>query len=97
MSDWRRDTLIDKEYLFNIRLQWRAYRPYRPGWEHDHCEGCLITFAEIGLRPKEDTLQSGYTTCSDYSQGEEYAWVCKECFDLFGGDMGWVAVGSDGG
>ena len=86
--DWRLERLLDKEYLQGIALQFRKHRPFRPGWEHDHCEGCLATFAEIGLRA-EPTLQEGYTTCADFAHGEEYWWVCSECFDAFKAPMEW--------
>jgi len=95
MVDLREEQLFDKEYLRGIRLQFKQYRPYRPGWEHDHCVGCFTTFAEIGLRPNEPTLQEGYTTCADFVRGDEYEWVCPDCFETFREPMGWRLVDAE--
>ena len=88
MVDWRQEQLCDKAYLRGVRHQFKRYRPYRPGWEHDHCVAGFTAFSETGLRPNESTLQEGCATCADDARGDAYAWVCSDWFETFKEPMG---------
>ena len=37
-NDWRLTNQMN--YLFRKKLIKGAFRPYREGWEHEHCEFC---------------------------------------------------------
>lgn len=56
----------------------RTYRPFRPDWEHDHCEFCGAKFSS-----EEDDLHSGFST------EDGYHWVCPSCFQDFREEFGW--------
>ena len=75
-DDWRRQG--QERYLTAARLVARSYRPYRPGWEHDHCEFCGAKFS-----CHERDLKSGYSTKNGYH------WVCAQCFGDFKDEFGW--------
>lgn len=83
-DDWR---LTDQEkYLRGAILHWKQYKPYRSGWEHDHCEFC---WTEFSMDERLDVLQEGYATM------DNYRWICKQCFDDFKDMFNWkIAPGS---
>ena len=56
----------------------RRYKPYREGWDHDHCEFCGVKFSL-----NESDVPEGYVT------DDNYYWVCKPCFVDFGPEMNW--------
>lgn len=62
----------------------QPYRPYREGWEHDHCEFCGAKFSLA-----DADLHRGYVT------EDNYHWVCEPCFDDFKEELEWV-VGDEG-
>jgi hypothetical protein len=65
--------------LKGVRLRFSHYRPYREGWDHDHCEFCGKTFsARLG------DLSEGYCTL------DEYHWICQDCFSDFKEEFGWM-------
>lgn len=74
--DWRRQG--QEGYLLGKELQFLPYAPYRPGWEHDHCEFCG---RKIGLT--SDALHEGYCTL------DLYHWICAPCFSDFSAEFGW--------
>lgn len=43
MTDWRLQG--HEKYLQGAVLERKAYPPYRPEWEHDHCEFCSAEFS----------------------------------------------------
>jgi hypothetical protein len=88
MSDSRLEHLRTQPYLRGVRFQRKAYRAYRPGWDHDHCVGCWAKFAEHD-DPAEPVLHEGYATCADYQHGADYEWVCPDCFNTFKSQMSW--------
>lgn len=87
-DDWRRRG--QERYLRGAMLFAREYRPYRIGWEHDHCEFCGAKFSYL-----EGELRSGYTT------DDGYHWICTQCFNDFRVEFGWRVDGEakrgDGG
>jgi hypothetical protein len=71
-TDWR---LRDQtKYLQNAVVLWKAYKPSRESWSHDHCEFCWRKFVE-GEGPGD--LHRGYCT------EDEYHWICPQCFEDF--------------
>jgi len=78
-DDWRRQG--QERYLSGVRLVARTYRPYRPGWEHDHCEFCGAKFSCC-----EGDLRHGYST------EDGYHWICAQCFDDFRDEFGWQLI-----
>jgi hypothetical protein len=84
-DDWR---LMNQERFLNgVTLRFRAWWPYRPGWDHDHCAFCT---AEISDQPID-----GHT---EYNSGwvteDGYHWVCPACFEDFRTRFGWVVEGT---
>jgi len=82
-KQWRID---NASHLKGLRLQFCRYKRWSESWDHDHCAACWAKFAEFeGL----DVQHEGYATCSDYSKGAKYDWVCQTCFDDLKDDMQW--------
>jgi len=75
-DDWRRQG--QERDLRGVRLFARTYRPYRPGWDHDHCSFCR---EKLSLDPGD--LHEGFCT------HDEYHWVCPPCYRDFRGEFGW--------
>jgi len=89
MSDqWRADVLDMLPYLRGQSFVRKPYKAFRPDWEHDHCAVCGLKLMEAGAEVK-NTLHEGYAITSDYQHGEDYEWVCAECFDASKDVMGW--------
>lgn len=89
MSDeWRAEVLETLPYLQGQSFVRKPYKPFRPDWEHDHCAVCGVKLMEAGAEVK-DTLHEGYAITSDYKHGEDYEWVCAECFDASKEVMDW--------
>ena len=63
-----------------VALTRRPWRPYRPGWDHDHCEFCG---AKFGAFDGPDILQKGWATA------DGYRWICDQCFADFRARFDW--------
>lgn len=74
--DWRRQG--QESYLRGRTLRQQVYRPYRPGWDHDHCEFCGRKFSLAAT-----DLQSGYSAAGAYH------WICSDCYDDFCDEFEW--------
>jgi len=75
-NDWR---LMNQErFLKDVSLKHMIWKPYRAGWDHDHCSFCFVTLSEC-----EGDLHEGYCTL------DEYHWICEECFEDFKDMFGW--------
>ena len=90
-DDCRLEHLATQPYLRGAAFVRKPYRAHREGWDHDHCAGCWVTFAEPGSGV-EGAISDGFATTSAYVHGAEYEWICPSCFGLFGAAMGWVDV-----
>ncbi|MBE6911452.1 MAG: hypothetical protein E7473_02905 [Ruminococcaceae bacterium] len=66
-NDWRLTNQIN--YLFRKKLIKGGFKPYREGWEHEHCEFCAERIDN--------------TTAEAYSTEDRYHWICKECYNDF--------------
>lgn len=75
-DDWRRQG--QEKYLNRVQLQFKQYRSYRLGWDHDHCEFCNARFSLFN-----DDLKRGYS-----SKGG-YRWICENCFNDFKDEFNW--------
>lgn len=69
-DDWRRQG--QERYLKGKNFRLKEYRPYREGWDHDHCEFCWKNFSL-----NEADLSDGYAT------EDGYRWICTQCFSDF--------------
>lgn len=78
-SDWRRQG--QEKFLAGVTLARGAYTPWRPSWDHDHCEFCYAKFAVNG-----GDYAIGYHTL------DRYHWVCDECFRDFSDEFRWLVV-----
>ena len=76
-NDWRRRN--QEKYLKGRRWSRQTYKPYREGWDHDHCEFCMVKFSL-----HQSDLQRGYAT------EDNYYWVCENCFKEFQAVFGWI-------
>lgn len=88
-DDWRYETA---KFLRGQAFEWKPYRVYREGWDHDHCAGCTAKFMAA---PGPDILTEGWAVDDTYRLGPEYEWVCSECFDLLSGPLGWTGRRAD--
>lgn len=79
MADWRLQG--QERYLKGVELCWAKYTPYRPGWDHDHCEFCGKKFA----------VQGGDFT-EGYKTKDGYHWISADCFEDFKGLFEWKIV-----
>ena len=81
-DDWR--LMGQGRFLRGRRMKWMAWRSFRPGWDHDHCEFCG---AEISDRPVDEHTEfnAAWVTADD-----EYHWVCPRCFDDFATRFAWI-------
>jgi hypothetical protein len=70
-------------------FQRKLYHAYRPDWQHDHCVGCWATLAEY---EGAGYLKEGFAVTADYPKGENYEWVCPNCFEALKSQMGWLCV-----
>jgi hypothetical protein len=87
--DWRAQNAI---FLRGAKLQFRHYIRWSDDWDHDHCVGCWVKFAEfLG----QDIQNEGYTTCEDYKHGAGYDWVCRQCFDELKDQLKWSLARMD--
>ena len=75
-DDWRRQG--QEDYLKNEVLKKRTYKPYREGWDHDHCEFCGDKFSL-----NDGDLKQGYSTLDGYH------WICESCYEDFQWEFQW--------
>jgi hypothetical protein len=84
MSDWR---LMGQEgYLQGRHLVLQQWRPYREGWDHDHCAFCQRHISLPLGTDDEDAVDRGYAT------DDRYHWICESCFADFREQFGWTAT-----
>ena len=79
MADWRLQN--QESYLKGVTLYRETYKPYRRGWDHDHCEFCGRKFAVEG-----GDFSEGYTT------EDRYHWVCVGCYEDFKQQFNWKVI-----
>ena len=85
MQDWRFDLA---KHLRGQKLVRKKYSLYSVTWDHDHCAACSAKFTD---QDGPDHLHEGYATGPGYPKGEDYEWVCLQCFEDLKDDMGWTA------
>jgi hypothetical protein len=81
VADWRLQG--QERFLKGVQLRHVDYKPYREGWDHDHCEFCGRKFS---LAPGD--FHGGYAT-KDF-----FHWICESCFADFSSSFGWTVVSS---
>ena len=81
MSDWRLQA--QERFLKGVALHRTRYRPYREGWDHDHCEFCSAKFSQ-----QLGDLNQGYATT------DGYRWVCERCYLDFKDAFAWKVCSS---
>jgi hypothetical protein len=82
-DDWRR--MGQEAYLAGKAFRRRSYEPFRPGWDHDHCEFCSRKFF-VGAGGHAEDLAKGFAT------EDAYHWVCEPCFEDFREELAWTVV-----
>jgi hypothetical protein len=93
---WRddrfRDSMTDflKEYR-GWTFEFKKYRRWREGWEHDHCIACGQVIAESGAR--EDAITEAYAVSDRHPRGAEYEWLCPPCAHMLASTLGLRLVG----
>lgn len=78
-DDWRLQG--QERFLKGATLCWRTYTPYRPEWDHDHCEFCSRK-----LSARTGDINEGYSTADGYH------WICRDCFADFKDLFEWTVV-----
>ena len=86
MADWRTD---NARHLKGQRLRRKPWTKWSDRWDHDHCEACMVKFAEFD---GPDIQKEGYATCEEYKHGVDYGWVCVSCFNDLHEEMGWTVA-----
>jgi hypothetical protein len=84
--DWR--LAYGKDFLRGATLAWEEYLAPSEVWDHDHCVYCQQKLMEADLPGVE---RAGFVA---YTPGETW-WVCRQCFDDLGEEMGWRIEPSD--
>ena len=81
-NDWRLQG--QERYLAGRMVRWSAWRPFRDGWDHDHCAFCS---AEISNKDLDDHTEfnAAWVTADD-----NYHWICPPCFEDFRGRFEWT-------
>jgi len=79
-NDWR--LLNQERFLKGVSLKHMIWKPYRVGWDHDHCSFCFEKFSQY-----DGDLHEGYCTL------DEYHWICEECFEDFKDMFEWKIEG----
>ena len=75
--------------LRGVSFVLKSYKKYRPGWDHDHCAVCGLKLMAAGPEG-DDIIHEGFATTSDYEWGEDYEWVCPDCFVASKDVMDWT-------
>jgi hypothetical protein len=88
-DDWR---LPFAEHLKGSVFRWKKWYPESETWDHDHCAGCGAQFC---LHAECKSHKAGYAITADYRWGEDYEWVCPECFEALRENLGWSLAGDD--
>jgi hypothetical protein len=89
-EDWRLTNLETQPNLQGVSFARQPYRPYRAGWDHDHCAACGAKLIASG--DDNGACHEGYATTAHYLHGPAYEWVCVPCFHAFAPAMGWQEV-----
>lgn len=75
-NDWRLTNQMN--YLYQKKLIKGMFKPYREGWEHEHCAFC------------SERIDSSTTLA--YSTEDRYHWICPECFNDFKTMFEWEVI-----
>ena len=65
--------------------------PLNEDWDHSHCAGCMTKFS---LYDDGESLREGYAVTADYKLGEDYEWVCPDCFEALKDNLDWKVLES---
>jgi hypothetical protein len=82
-DDWR--LLNAERHLKGAAFRWKLYRQRTTCTDHDHCAGCMHKFADHVT----GALTKGYAVTADYRHGEDYEWVCEDCFQALREQLEW--------
>lgn len=63
----------------------RKYRPFKIGWEHEHCDFCFKT---ISQHETFDWYPWGY--CQSDEEMSKQSWCCPDCYEKFAHLFGWT-------
>ena len=77
MNDWR--LRGQERYLQGVSLTKSEYKPYRDGWDHDHCEFCNAKFSMT----IDQCQTEGWSTL------DKYHWICSSCYEDFKEEFEW--------
>jgi len=75
-NDWRLTNQMN--YLFKKNLVKCSFRPYREGWEHEHCAFC--------------SERIDASTSMAYTTEDGYHWICSDCFNDFMAAFEWKVI-----
>ena len=75
-NDWRLTNQMN--YLYKKSLTKGSFKPYREGWEHEHCTFC------------SEKIDS--STEVAYSTEDRYHWICEDCFKDFKDMFKWILI-----
>ena len=85
-ADWRIDNCRSIE---GETFRRKKYKARSEQWDHDHCMACFAKFADF---TGPDILHEGYTTTAESKWGEDYHWLCVECFGDLREAMAWREI-----
>lgn len=93
-----------ENFLSGLRLTWKRYQAFSGNWEHEHCKFCFKKFLDPAyaawmrkaLAEESDRYAAaGYTNLRYGDTPAGRHWVCRECFEDFRSEYGWVVRHSD--
>jgi hypothetical protein len=85
-KNWRLESVA---HLASQPLRRKKWTRWSREWDHNHCEYCGAKFAEF---EGEDILKEGFASTEAHPRGENYHWVCINCFADLKDLIGWYAV-----
>ena len=72
-------------YYSDCVWSFKTWTITREGWDHDHCEFCLIKITDLDI---SDSLKEGWTN------QDEGLWICESCFEDFKDKYQWKVKNS---
>jgi hypothetical protein len=101
-NGWRQ--MGQEKFLTGSRLTCKNYQALSAQWKHEHCVLYFRTFLDPGYSSSssdllaakpEENRSAGYTNLESSQLPAGQHWICEQCFDDFGEELGWTVEKTD--